>query len=117
VNTQLDVTYRHMKSSPTVEHVIREQLEKVERHCPTLSACRVVVTAPQGRHQKGEHFHVTVDLEIPGTTIQADPAEKHSHEDCHSAIRDAFRAALKEVDKRHSRSVDKRRRATGKNNA
>ena len=111
MNTELDITYRGMESSPSVDFVVREQLEKLEGHCPALTSCRVVVAAPSGRHKHGEHFHVTVDLTWPGHEIVADrdPAQRVSHEDCHSAIRDAFRAALREVDKVHSKEVKKRR--------
>lgn len=113
MNTELDITYRDMDSSESVDYVVREQLEKLERHCPALISCRVVIAAPKGRHQHGEHFHVTVDLTMPGHEIVADrdPPQKHSHEDCNSAVRDAFRAALKEVDKVHSKGVGRRRDA------
>lgn len=113
MNTQLDITYRDMDSSPTVDYVVRQQLEKVERHCPALVSCRVVIAAPKGRHVHGEHFHVTVDLILPGAEIVADrdPPQRHSHEDCHAAIRDAFRAALKEIDRRHSKEIARRRDA------
>ena len=111
MNTKLDITYRDMESSPSVAYVINEQLAKLERHCPALMSCRVVVEAPNGRHVHGEHFHVTVDLTLPGAVIVADrdPPQRHSHEDCNSAIRDAFRAALKEVDKMHSKEIQQRR--------
>ncbi len=111
MNTQLDISYRDMDSSDSVEYVVREQLEKVERHCPALVSCRVVIAAPHGRHVHGEHFHVTVDLILPGAEIVADrdPPQRRSHEDCHAAIRDAFRAALKEVDRMHSKGIRRRR--------
>lgn len=113
MNTQLDLTFRDMETSPSTEFVVREQLEKLERHCPSLISCRVVITAPTGRRTQGEHFHVTVDLTLPGAEIVADrdPAQRHSHEDCHTAVRDAFRAATKEVDKLHSKVLSRRRDA------
>lgn len=105
MNTQLELTFRDMESSDSTEFVVREQLEKLERHCPSLVSCRVVISAPTKRQTKGGHFHVKVDLKLPGAEIVADrdPEEKHSHEDCHSAVRDAFRAALREIDKHHSK--------------
>jgi ribosome-associated translation inhibitor RaiA len=102
-----------METSASTEFVVREQLEKLERHCPSLISCRVVIAAPNGRHTQGEHFHVTVDVTLPGAEIVADrdPAQRHSHEDCHAAVRDAFRAAIKEVDKMHSKDIARRRDA------
>ena len=111
MNTTLDLTYRGMDSSPSIEHVIREQLEKLERHVPSILSCRVVVEAPSAKHTKGGHFHVTVDVGMPGHEIVADrdSSQKHSHEDCHAAIRDAFRAALKEIEKIQDKARTKNR--------
>ena len=104
-----------MKSSPSTEFVIREQVEKLERHCPSLISCRVVITPP-AKQTKGGHFQVGIDLTLPGVEIIADrdPALRHSHEDCHAAVRDAFRAALKEVDKHHSKETKSKKNSRGK---
>lgn len=111
MKTPLEITYRDMEPSPSTDFVVREQLEKLERHCPALLSCRVVIVPPSSKHLKGGHFQVAVDLTLPGTKIVADrdPEAKHSHEDCHSAVRDAFRAALREVDKLHGKDVQNKR--------
>lgn len=111
MNTHLDITFRDMDSSPSTEFVVREQLEKLERHCPALVSCRVVISPPTAKHSKGGHFQVAVDLVLPGVEIVADrdPVDRESHEDCHAAIRDAFRAALKEIDKLHSKDIKSKR--------
>ena len=112
LNTHLEITYRNMESSPSTDHVVREQLEKLERHCPSLVSCRVVIAAPTAKHTKGGHFKVAVDLTLPGNEIIADrdPDARKSHEDCHAAVRDSFRAALIEVDKLHARAAKSKRK-------
>lgn len=104
MNTQLNITYLEMSPSESTDFVVREQVEKIERHCPSLALCEVVITAPKG-HIKGGHFEVAVKLECPNDTVFAnkEAAMMHSHEDCHSAIRDVFRAALRELDDKHDR--------------
>ncbi len=110
MNANLDITYRGMESSETTELLVREQVEKVERHCPSLQSCRVVITAPT-HGTKGGHFKVSVDLHMPGKEIVADrdPAHSHSHEDFHAAVRDVFRAALKEIDRSHAKETANKR--------
>ncbi len=110
MNANLDLTYRGMKASDSMDFLVREQVEKLERHCPTLQSCRVVVTAPK-HGTKGGHFKVSVDLKMPGKEIIADrdPALSHTHEDFHAAVRDVFRAALKELDRSHDRETDRKR--------
>lgn len=110
MNTPLQITYRDMSSSPSTEFVIREQFAKLERHYPNLVSCRVVVAAPEGNRHKGGHFHVAVDVGIPGKEFVAEPTNRASHEDCHAAVRDAFRAVLREVDDYSDRLADYRRR-------
>jgi ribosome-associated translation inhibitor RaiA len=112
MNTPLQITYRDMDSSPSTDYVIREQFAKLERHYPNLVSCRVVVSAPTNKHVKGGHFQVAVDVGVPGKEFVADRDSglQASHEDCHSAVRDAFRAVLREVDDHSSRLSDHRRR-------
>lgn len=110
MQAQLDLTFRDMTSSPSVEALVRDQLAKLEAHCPGLQSCRVVVSAPSKRHQKGGHFDVVVDLTLSGHEVVADhttPKERHS--DCHAAVRDAFASAKRELDRLHSKQVSARR--------
>ncbi len=110
MNTDLSITYRGMESSESTEFLVREQVEKLERHCPQLQSCKVVVTAPK-HATKGGHFKVSVDLRMPGKEIIADrdPKLSHTHEDFHSAVRDVFRAALKEIDRSHAKETKQMR--------
>lgn len=111
MNNKLSITYRDMESSPSLEFVVKEQLEKVERHWPSLQSCRVVIAAPNNKHTHGGHFQVSVDLQVPGSEAFAgrDQPEDHAHEDCHAAIRDAFRMALHELDKDRDRKNKQKR--------
>ena len=110
MNTDLNITYRGMEASESTDFLVREQVEKLERHCPQLQSCRVVVTAPP-QESKGGHFRVSVDLRMPGKEIIADrdPKLSHTHEQFHSAVRDVFRAALKEIDRTHAKETARKR--------
>ncbi len=110
MNASLDITYRGMEASESTDFLVREQVEKIEKHCPQLQSCRVVVTAPK-HGTKGGHFKVSVDLRMPGKEIIADrdPKLNQSHEDFHAAVRDVFRAALKELDRSHAKENARKR--------
>jgi ribosomal subunit interface protein len=91
----LQITFRHMESSPAVESRIRERVEELERFFDRIVSCRVVVECRHPRRRQGNLFRVRVDLKVPGREIVAgrDPAAHHAHEDVHIAVRDAFDAA------------------------
>ncbi len=103
----IQITHRDMESSEAVDAAIREKYEKLVEHCPELLSCHVVVEQPHRRHRKGSHFHVRVDLVVPGAelVVGRDPAQADEYEDFHVALRDAFLAARRELqrwsDERH----------------
>ncbi len=91
----LQITFRHMDSSPAVEARIRERLAELERFFDRIISCRVVVESRHPRRRQGNLFRVRVDLKVPGAEVVVgrDPAAHHAHEDVYVAVRDAFDAA------------------------
>ncbi len=63
-------------------------------------ACRVVVETPHRRHHQGMLYHVRIDLTVPGgeLALSREPAAHHAHEDVFVAIRDAFDAAVRQLE-------------------
>jgi len=61
----------------------------------------VIVEAPHRRHQQGKLYHVSIDLAVPQgeLLVNREPTQKHSHEDVYVAIRDAFNAARRQLEK------------------
>ncbi len=91
----LQITFRHMESSEALAARIRERAEELDRIFDRIVSCRVAVELQNARHQKGNLFHVRVDLTVPGREIVVgrDPAAQRAHEDAHVAVRDSFDAA------------------------
>ena len=100
MQTPLQITFRDMEPSPALEHDAREALAKLEEHHARLTSCRVVIQAPHKHHQRGRRFQVTVGLAIPGREIVVARSheDRASHEDAHTTLREAFRAALRGLD-------------------
>lgn len=114
----VQITFRHMDPSAAVSARIEEEAAKLEAFFPRIISCRVVVEAPHRHHKWGEHFHVRIDLGVPGSELVVShegsvrPAagveegegaasrqtEIHpDHKDVYVAIRDAFGSARRQL--------------------
>lgn len=106
----VQITFRHMETSPALETRIRERATELERFHPNLTGCRVVVEQEHGHHHQGNLYHVRVDLTLPGHELIAGRSSpKHqAYEDAHVAVRDAFdslRRQLEDLARRERREV------------
>ena len=98
----LEIVFHNLDRSPAVEAAVRERAAKLEHFAPNITSCRVTVEAPNKTHQQGSLYSVRVDLRFPGGEAVASraPAEHHSHEDVYVAVRDAFKAARRQLQDR-----------------
>lgn len=60
------VTFRGLARSDALEADIRERVRWLERFYPRIMGCRVLVEVPHRHHQDGRHFHVRIELTVPG---------------------------------------------------
>jgi len=100
----LQITFRDLPSSAAVEAQIRERAESLERVFDRLTSCRVIV---EGRHRPqraGRVAHLCIELTLPGKviTIGRGATEFQAHDDVFVAVRSAFDAARRRLD-RHAR--------------
>lgn len=95
----LQITFRNIDASPSVEEKVRERARELERFHDRILSCRVVIEAPN-RRRHGDLYHVRIDLKVPGREIvvKRDPPEHHAHEDIHVAVRDAFDAVRRRLE-------------------
>jgi ribosomal subunit interface protein len=95
----LEIVFHNFDRSPAVEAAVRERAAKLERFAANITSCRVTIEAPHKHHHQGNIFTVRVDLHYPGGEAVAtrSPAENHSHEDVYIALRDAFKAARRQL--------------------
>ena len=109
----LQITFRNFDASEAVEARVREEVAKLERLNSGITSCRVVLEEPHRHHTKGNLFHTSVYLELPGKVIDVtrEPPAHQEHEDMYLSIRDAFREAAKQMEEHSKRRVDKAHRA------
>jgi len=88
----VQITFQDVPHSDDVEARIRSAAEKLDRLSNEIMSCRAVVSAPQRRHRKGKHFHVRLDVSVPGTelVVNREPGDRTTHTDLLVAVRDAF---------------------------
>jgi ribosome-associated translation inhibitor RaiA len=93
------VEFHGLDRSEAVEQDAFAKAEALARYFDRIVMCRVTIEAPHRHQHKGEHYRVRFDLTIPGAEIVAgrEPTESAGHEDVYVALRDAYRAARRQL--------------------
>ena len=96
----LQITFQNMGPSPAIEAHVTEKAQRLERFGGRIVECAVVIEAPHRRHHQGKIYKVRVDISVPGKDIHVtrSPGAHHAHEDVYVAIRDAFDAAVRQLE-------------------
>ncbi|MEE8076118.1 MAG: HPF/RaiA family ribosome-associated protein, partial [Candidatus Binatia bacterium] len=95
----LQITFRNMDSTETIEDEIRDKASKLDHFYDRITSCRVVVEVPHRHHHKGIAYHVRVDVKVPGweVVINREPTKHSTHEDIYISIQEAFDAARRQL--------------------
>ena len=108
----VEIVFHNVDRSPAVEAAVRERVAKLEQFSASITSCRVTVEAPHRHHQQGNLFAVRVDLHFPvgEAVVNRSPSENHAHEDVYVALRDAFKAARRQLQDHERRLREARNR-------
>jgi cold shock CspA family protein len=63
------ITFRGIDPSVTLEAEIRARIDKLETFYRPIMGCRVLVELAERHHETGHHYHVRIDLTVPGEEI------------------------------------------------
>lgn len=97
----VQITFHGVEKSEALSDSIRRHAEKLEHFSPRILGCHVVVEQSGRHHHKGNQYRLQVHLKVAGGDIMAtrDPApEHHSAADPYVVVRDAFRAAQRQLE-------------------
>ena len=96
----LQISFHEVPHSDALEQWIRRKAEGLERYAPHLMRCRVVVEAHHRHHQQGGLFRIRIELTVPGhdVVVSSEQHERQEHENPYVAVRDAFRAARRQLE-------------------
>lgn len=106
----IQVTFKNLDHSQAVETKVIEHVQKLEKYCDRIISCQVVIDCPHNNHNKGKHYLVHIDINVPGKEliIGRDPAKHSDFEDLDLAISQAFQAATRQVKEYNSKIKDKK---------
>ena len=99
----LEIAFHNCTPSATVETEIRKQVDRLQTRYAHLTGCRVSVEKLHKQHQTGNLFEVHVTLSVPGQDLAVSHAphwakERFARADVHTSLRDAFRAAERQLE-------------------
>jgi cold shock CspA family protein len=96
----LQISFRGTAHSDAVEKNIRARAKKLDKFHDRIMACRVIVEAPHRHHHKGNMYQVRIDITVPEgeLVVSRNRDQDQAHEDVYVAIRDAFRAARRQLE-------------------
>ena len=115
----IQVTFRGLAPNEALENDIRERVSWLEQFYAGIVRCRVLVEVPHRHRRGGRHFHVRIEVTVPGGTpivVSHEPSlharSKDSEDEGHRkedeiesvhrygrvAIREAFDAARRRLE-------------------
>jgi cold shock CspA family protein len=105
----LQVTFKGMDASPSLEARIREKAERLGRFEADILRCHVTIEAPHHHHHMGRLYRARVEIFVPrgDIVVTRESPQNHAHEDPYVAVRDAFDVAVRQLED-HVRKLDGR---------
>ena len=89
----VDVLYRDLDVSASLNETIVKKLEKLSRFSDQIMHSRVVLDTPHNHKHKGKQFRASIEIDLKGHPI----AVTQDNESIHLAVRDAFNSAERKV--------------------
>jgi len=96
----LEIVFEDFEPSDAISARLRDETLKLEQFNSRITSARVVIAKPHQHHQKGNSYQVRIHLTVPGAKdiiVNHDPGHHGAHEDAYVTIRDAFRAARRQL--------------------
>ncbi len=96
----LQITFRAMPHSDSLERHVRRRAAKLDRIFDRLISCRVVLEAAHRRHRHGKRYRVSIDLGLPRGEIAVShaPGDDRNVEDAHAMVDEAFDEASRRLE-------------------
>ena len=92
----LQITARNLDLPPGIDHLIRQQADKLNAFYGRITGCRILVETLRKRRGHDNLLHnVRVDLTLPGGELVVD---RQPHADLATAVQNAFDAAQRQLE-------------------
>lgn len=98
----LEIAFHNMSQSDSLEQLVRDRVDKLDRRYGRLIGCRISVEALHRQHQSGNLYECHVVMSVPGRdlAISREPhraRDEYAHPDVRVCIREAFDAAERQL--------------------
>lgn len=99
----LEIAFHGLDPQPELEEEIRGHVAHMEaRSGRQILSCRVSIEALNHRHRTGNPYGVHISFSVPGhdLAVTREPhhgKERRAHPDIHTALRDAFHTAERQL--------------------
>jgi cold shock CspA family protein len=100
MQTPPEIEFQGIHARPEIQAAIARHVADLEQHFSRVTACRVVLKGPGGRHKQGGLYEVNIRLALPdGREVNVDrtPQLDERHSDLDFAINDAFKRARRQL--------------------
>jgi ribosome-associated translation inhibitor RaiA len=96
----IQITWRGVEPSAVLEARIRELAQRLEKFSAPIIHCQVVIELSHKHGHQGHVYEVRIQITTPGAqvNVQHEHHARHTHEDPYVAVRDAFRAARRQLE-------------------
>lgn len=98
MQSELRISTHQAVISDRTRDLIEKEVARLESHFQRVIECEVRIDGPSAHHKKGGEYSVHLSLGVPGPDIYV---SKQKHTDLHSAVRQAFRTAKRQLDERN----------------
>ncbi|MGE5682324.1 MAG: HPF/RaiA family ribosome-associated protein [Bacillota bacterium] len=98
----LEVSYRDVERTDSIDTLIKEKLEKLEQVCDNITTCRIAIERPHSFVRSGNQFRVRIEIAVPpghAVVVTREPGDSNMHQPLPAIIRDAFNAARRQLKK------------------
>ena len=96
----LQIKFRHMERSATIEDRVRETCHKLQRFAEHVIRCRVIIDAPHKQQVKTGLYQATIEITLldEQTGGSCHTEQQHAHQNVDVAIREVFDAAQHQLE-------------------
>lgn len=100
MQTPVQIDFQGLEAKPELRSAIEKQIAQLEERFGRVTAGRIVVKAPGGRHRTGGLYEINVRLSLPEgreVNIARTPQGDERHADLNYALNDAFKRARRQL--------------------
>ncbi|MDI9847444.1 HPF/RaiA family ribosome-associated protein [Rhodoblastus sp. 17X3] len=101
MQTPTEIAFQHCEPSEAIRAEIAKQTQRLEKFSSRITSCHVAVTKSSVGHRHGDLFRIDVRIAMPGhndVIVDRSHGDAPEHEHAAVAIRDAFDAAIRQVE-------------------